>query len=686
MAKRKALTDGTTQATDKRNTLTQVGTDDGLDAETRLSIVGELCSIRGVAKVGLSKTLKMLYDKGLLKDALVRTPTDRSYRRQVQNSIEREALYAQTPYGTLLRALDLPTGEKKQRLMYYVHPKALIYHLCFVSAQLFALIKSAVNGANGLPLRIVLFLDGINPGNPMAPDPQRLLQAIYWTFLELPNWFLRRKDSWWIFSLVREMHVEKMPGKMAELTKMVMEIFFSDGDMNSFKFGLVVTSGGESIDVDVTFGGFMCDEKGHKSNLGIKGQAGNTPCFDCYNIKNRWCELEDGQQYFWDPDLSKRKKLTRNHLKIVLDRISTAPSAGERDAIEKRFGINWVPTGVLFSSLMFSVIDPERCYLRDWMHTLVSNGVAGAEIALMVQALSVYYIGTSILQKYAATFQFPHKVTGNPERFFKDELMTSDHVKHFASDCLTMVYLLYGFLVDKVLSNENLRSELGEHVECFKHLFIIICILKRGTMNQTISTRLKKIIVAHARLFLKLYEELHATPKFHHMYHLPDDLLWMLQCLSCFPTERKNKDALELSNATDRTVEKTSVINFLQQTLSHWAKNGCQESYLHGNPRSYALGGGVTLFQSSGATCQGGEIKSGDMVSFSDGSIGKVISFSQCDGDERIYAQAEVHELISGFDFQLGYEVLFVDVSMIVEAVCWKTKPRSIFAIVPMYS
>ena len=74
------------------------------------------------------------------------------------------------------------------------------------------------------------------------------------------------------------------------------------------------------------------------------------------------------------------------------------------------------------------------------------------------------------------------------------------------------------------------------------------------------------------------------------------------------------------------------------------------------------------------------------MVSFSDGSIGKVISFSQCDGDERIYAQAEVHELISGFDFQLGYEVLFVDASMIVEAVCWKTKPRSIFAIVPMYS
>ena len=114
------------------------------------------------------------------------------------------AINTQTPYGALLREMVLPTsGANANRFsMWYLHPFALLCHTCSVSLQWFNLVKNAVQGTT--QIRLVLYFDGINPGNPLAPDPQKLLMAIYWCFADLPNWFLRRKDSWFCFSLARE--------------------------------------------------------------------------------------------------------------------------------------------------------------------------------------------------------------------------------------------------------------------------------------------------------------------------------------------------------------------------------------------------------------------------------------------------------------------------------------------------
>ena len=110
-----------------------------IDAEERVSIVSDLCTTKGVAKVGLARTLKKLYDKGLLNDALVEATSIKGYQRQVQKAIELEAVDTKTPYGHLLQELDIPTGEKKPRVLYYIHPKALIYQMCQVNRELFLL-------------------------------------------------------------------------------------------------------------------------------------------------------------------------------------------------------------------------------------------------------------------------------------------------------------------------------------------------------------------------------------------------------------------------------------------------------------------------------------------------------------------------------------------------------------------
>ena len=61
-------------------------------------------------------------------------------------------------------------------------------------------------------LRICLYIDGINPGDPLHPDPQKLLQGLFWTVLDFPTWFLMRN----IF-MVRLLPHERTVGEKAFL-------------------------------------------------------------------------------------------------------------------------------------------------------------------------------------------------------------------------------------------------------------------------------------------------------------------------------------------------------------------------------------------------------------------------------------------------------------------------------------
>ena len=91
------------------------------------------------------------------------------------------------------------------------------------------------------------------------------------------------------------------------------------------------------------------------------------------------------------------------------------------------------------------------------------------------------------------------------------------------------------------------------------------------------------------------------------------------------------------------------------------------------------------MVQSKSATLKGGEVHYGDLVALSDGRVAQVASFYKWEHDHRIYAQVEAHERISDFNFAIEFETDFVDVALIVEPLIWYRKPRSIFAVVPMY-
>ena len=185
---------------------------------------------------------------------------------------------------------------------------------------------------------------------------------------------------------------------------------------------------------------------------------------------------------------------------------------------------------------MTNILDPCRNYIRDWMHTFVSGGVAGTHLAMICGALHNIGIGIEIVRTYAQNFKLPRSRGRTvSDLYFKENLVSTDHVKMFASDVLGMVCIMYAFLIDRIQP----RGLLETNIECFAALFAMLCILRRGDMSNAIHITLTALTMTHNRLFLDLYGNNNVKIKFHHTYHMPDDMLYLMKCLSCFPAERK---------------------------------------------------------------------------------------------------------------------------------------------------
>merc|ERR1712023_469676 len=121
------------------------------------------------------------------------------------------------------------------------------------------------------------------------------------------------------------------------------------------------------------------------------------------------------------------------------------------------------------------------------MHTMSSNGVAGTHISLLCQELAANNVGLDILRSYTSKFRLPRARDNKAsDLFFKDELISTDHVRHFAADVLGMVIIMYAFLAEKISPR---FPALHEHVKAFRCLFKILCTLRKGELVDGFRTR-----------------------------------------------------------------------------------------------------------------------------------------------------------------------------------------------------
>ena len=69
------------------------------------------------------------------------------------------------------------------------------------------------------PWRLVLYSDGIVPGNVLALMPSRKSDCIYYSFAELGHAALAREEAWFTAATIRMSEVDSVRGKLPAVFK-----------------------------------------------------------------------------------------------------------------------------------------------------------------------------------------------------------------------------------------------------------------------------------------------------------------------------------------------------------------------------------------------------------------------------------------------------------------------------------
>ena len=96
-------------------------------------------------------------------------------RRNVQRRIEEHA-EMETPYGRVVQTMRVDSHNLE-----CIHPSALLYHLCSISAGFRTAMEHAQSVAVNNVSRVVLYSDAATPGNVFRPDKGKKFEAFYWS-------------------------------------------------------------------------------------------------------------------------------------------------------------------------------------------------------------------------------------------------------------------------------------------------------------------------------------------------------------------------------------------------------------------------------------------------------------------------------------------------------------------------
>ena len=517
---------------------------------TRLLIERELQQQSGCSKTALRNVLGVLSKHNVLREDI--QASKRNRKRSMQAAVD-DLANAQTPYGPVMQCVGL--GELAWDI---VNPFAVLHQLSSVSPDFANLLSGIFEEKNPAPLKFVLYVDECQPGNCLRPDYARKMQCIYWTFVDFPGWLLQRAEGWFVFGLLRSSVVAKLPGAISAVMKKVLQVFFP-AEGNSFATGFSIPARGTTWVATAEFWGFLADEKALKEVLGVKGASGSKPCPTCANVVQHWpvhqhpglqnlkcCRKTDlvyhtNESYWEMVDYLRAQKLLLG--------------VGKFQELEQLLGLNYDPDSLLFEDSLRHIVKPVDHCLRDWMHTFVSNGVAGTETARLLRKLHEEgYLCEDVMQ-YMTAHVLPKRMGKVGKEWLDASRISDDHMRlASASDLLTIVPLLDEYMTEVVQPG----GQLDAHRHCFAKLRLVLELCALGSEESASRvTYLETAIVEHAEAYVALYPD-YVKPKFHHALHLPEHIRFVGKLLSCWVTERKHRAVKAACLYNFKTPEKST--------------------------------------------------------------------------------------------------------------------------------
>ena len=604
-----------------------------MDADKRRKITQSLLAETSSSKSSIARILMRLYEQGALIDGAIREPNARAIRHDLTTAA-REMGRIRTPFGPIVQTMPLNTTPPIQ--WSFLNPMALLFYLSKQSESFQGLMNGLIDKHQ--QLSIIIYIDEFRPGNVLRPDQGRATQHLLWTFTEFPEWLTVRDCGWFTFGVIRSSEIKTLPGKVSCLMKHVLHNFVDFGQTG----GMIATSPPRLFKAGIA--GILGDEKGLKEVWGTKGPGGTRPCLHCKNV----CQFLDdeiaGHAYLVSISCSQRSRFdlcSDAEVYIMVDELCAIAARGVQAALEQaeqKFGINFVPEGLLFDRSLRQVVRPISGWLRDWMHMMLVQGCANIEVEQMIHTIRNVGVTLEQVQHYVSQFNLPkaHQVTMTDWFTSKRVGRPSDEKdgwRGFAGELMTLVHIFLDFLELAVVPLNVLDVR---HFQSFRLMDKLLKFFALGTESVVKHLiQIEQTNDSHAVLFAALYPQV-IKPKFHHLFHVIDHMKQINRLCSCFVTERRHRLAKTPAANIFNNYEKTLTTTQLCLMADRMGKTVFEPAFLE-HPQHLpvdivaaiqtAMPGIAGLAVSTSAHLLCGVVKKGDVVMIADQRVGEVQQF-----------------------------------------------------------
>ena len=406
--------------------------------------------------------------------------------------------------------------------------------------------------------------------------------------------------------------------------------------------------------------------------------------FYCINVYARQFEglLDDNEVTIRCVDKSRIVFHTDETLYAYYDAIEAADPS-ERDEFEQAYGIKFNPYGLMSNNREF--FKPVSHRLRDWMHMMVSGGVANTQAALLLCSLMAHGITTKMVGKFIESVHLPHRYGKTSADWVSLNRLGKkrEALSSFASIMLSLIPILACYLAE-LIDDEH---PLVDHKRCWDLLETIMAVLSLGPeLAMPHLPRLSTVIDEWGRLYERLYPGKNAKPKFHNfVIHVISDATLLGKLMSCFVTERKHRATKRAALFVFRHIDNTVVKEMLNRqcdairggteslfTKEYWVKPAFIEMM------------GITYRSSKQVVLACGSLVVGDVLLLVDGRVGRADRFGS-DGEAfvaQISAYAQCIDNTNCWD-RSDPQYVVVGVADVVDAVMWyECAPASVIRVI----
>lgn len=474
----------------------------------------------------------------------------------------------------------------------FLRPCAYLQYLCKHSTVYAEVILRALETTPSSPTNpwtIILYQDGVDPGDGLTKEKSRHCAVFYWSFFEFGMDVLCHEEFWAPAAIIRTDTTKKIG--MQVISYRVAEMFHKERDI--FIQGVTLEMGLQLFRLFAHLQLLLADAPALAEMTGSKGHSGLKNCGVCMNGTNPrppggatpMHEFHAFCVPTTECDYSKFRKHTNRSLRDLYCRLcemQRTKTPGELEHLETNvYGYTWSPQNIL-AEPRFKVLPdndkPVTCIGYDWAHTVLQGGIADNEFGEFMKQMHRATTQEGIAHsctylkfgEYLSRWKFA-KGRNPLERLFDQDHQTrfinSGTFSCTASEFLALTPIFKRYL-ERVILAEVDGTRMSDYVTSMIAVLNVVLLCQKARRRGAVDPDFfERAVAYHMSLCKRVYGDDFIKPKHHYALHLADQLRAFGCLLSVFVHERKHRSVIRYAKVRQNLQQFDSLV--LEEVICH---------------------------------------------------------------------------------------------------------------------